>query len=1468
MQQYRVNLPLLIGLVIGTLVFAGAIYGFHAFQISRQAVWLIGQAEKSAAEKDYRNAVQFYEQYLSIHREDKDTKIKYGNAYLDLDDQDDVLPEELLQSWQVLEVMLRNPDNADAVGVNDLRRRLIKLYGREGIRQYSKGLLHIDLLLKSEPNNVELQVLRANYLSKSNDLEEFVNYSYKLIGYDPKKGTFDLKKATAPHSPQVYFDLANVLRTQQKKPDVAEKIANRMIEANPKSAEAFVDRARLRLGSGDLTGARSDTQQALTLDPKNSDVLMLASDLAAVDKDYDKARNYLKTAKELHPKDVRLYQRAADLEIRQNKHEKAMAELDAGAKAIGGNAATSLLFLKTKLQLDNGDVKGARQTIDDMQRNRKFNSELSEYFEALILVAQGDWLHASEALSKLRPRMTGTGRDMTEIDYDLAMCYERLGQFELAQQKYEQILQQFPQNAPALAGVQRTKGARGLEPGERATDPLQKMVNDELKKPKQEQNWGAVDAMVDENAKKLGLDPTYVSLTKFKIAMIRGDLDAAAKHLLQADKLSPHNLQISHYKIQLARVNPKIGAAKAMEYVNKLMASDQFGDVPSLRLEKAENLIALNKDKQDKGPLKQELAQLLTGIDKWTVQQKVDLWKGMFRGYLALNMMDEARQCLALAADNQPHELPLRIDLFSLALEANDQDGMKAAEDKILQVVGDKNDSNWLYAEARRQLWLLRRGHLPNEALADIRNLVKRAMSQRPDWSELYALMGDVELMSNNPALALKNYDRAEELGRPNAMTVAQHIRLLADSGRYPEAGKLLDRIPEALRQPYLGPYYAEVLFRTKQVAAALQQARAATEADPSNARNHYWYSTLLVRSAQEPDLKEDRRKEIIGQAIESMQKATQLLPEYPDAWFSIINFQMMLDRKNDANKTMREAQLVLSGDHLNMFLARSYESLSRWFDAETMYREIYETNPNDLQRAQQLAAFYMGPFYPRPDGREKATPLINQLLKAGAEGKIPENDGNLLWARRTAARILATTGDYQNLRKAEKLLASNSRDGSLLIQDKLSLADILARRPDPVSRQRALALLEEVSQVQRLGEDQQITRAELYFTSTSGRDWLKYASEMDKVLAQFPNSVRGLESYARRIIERNDPRLFDRAGQLVDKLNSIAPQYPPTFELTVRLADKLGKQQKVLAEMRRRIPNIKGIKEFDEANKQSVMLFANLLADLNDLDSAEQVYREMAARDPMMEFNLAKFIGEHRSPEQCFQKLKELYSVEKLPHILGVALAVAREKRDKIGDKFDAQIQGWIDAGLRENPGSSSMLLVQADLYDLQKRYDDAAKVYRQLLSNKDLVGMGRAIVLNNLAFIIALAGPSAAADTDPLDLIQQAIEILGPNADMLDTRAVIHLARHEYKEAIADLTLSVTDKPTASKYFHKAVAHLGAGEARAALEAWQKAEGLGLNRDAINRMEFDLYEKTKAQIEKIRGPSVTKADSTRKAG
>ena len=405
-------------------------------------------------------------------------------------------------------------------------------------------------------------------------------------------------------------------------------------------------------------------------------------------------------------------------------------------------------------------------------------------------------------------------------------------------------------------------------------------------------------------------------------------------------------------------------------------------------------------------------------------------------------------------------------------------------------------------------------------------------------------------------------------------------------NGRYPDAGKLLDRIPEPLRQPLLGPLYAEILFQTKQVDAAIKQAKAATVADPTNAQSQYWYSQLLARSAQDPKLPEARRKEIMAQATQAMQKATQLQPEFAEAWFALINYLLMQDKENEAQKAMRDAQLAMSGDNLAMFLARSYESLHRWFDAETMYREIYETKPDDLQRAAAIGRLLHGPPVPtpRPEGKSHAayqptsqSGRRRQAARQRQQSTLGSPNG------RQNARIHPRLSEFAQGRQFARLQFAGRQFADR--RQTCAMAEILAPRPEPISRKKAIGLLEEVdagSTPQRICRNP--TRRIVLLPL--GSEWSKYESEMEKVISRYPNSARARESYARKLLTRGDPASIDRAARLVGELQKIAPNYPATFELTVRIADKRGQQKQVAEALRRRLPNLDDPKELDRRNE------------------------------------------------------------------------------------------------------------------------------------------------------------------------------------------------------------------------------------------------------------------------------------------
>lgn len=1463
MQQYRVNYPLLIGLIVGTLVCSGAVYALWKFQIDRKSGWLIAEAEKAHKAGDLGEARRYYAQYLTI-RNDDEVRFTYARTCLEAAEQEDAELEDLQTAWQVLESTLRDKHLAAMPEAKELRKRLIKLYGSERMRRYQDALDHLAIMLQEDQQDSELQVLRTSYLFRSGNLDEAMNSAYKLIGYDPVSGKFDVSKAIAPHEVDIYGNLAMALQTKARKPDLAEDVINQLVEVNGESAAAYLMRGQFLELTGDADGARLDIEKAYELAPENADVLLAMATRASRDKDYEKAAEYVATGKKLYPEDARFYQIAFDVLVRQEQFEQALAEIDEGLKTIKGAGKYVLMIMKADLNFMRGDLKRLREAIEEMAK-AGIRPEFIEWYEACLLAGENKWRPARDALNRLRPKVaTGFGNLSQQVDSLLGLCYERLGQPDMAANQYRVVLENDPQDERARAGLERVRALRGLEPEGEQSNPLQQLIAEELKKPESERNWSAVDAMLPKIADEQKWDEATVKLFQARLMMMRGDYEGASNALREADKASPKNLQIHRTAIQLARLNPKAGPEKAMELWNRVVK--EFGDSPALRIDKAEILIALHRNEENKDELRSELALLATGIDDWSVEQQVGLWRGLAGIYLNLGMPEESRQYLSLAAEKLPHDLPLRLALFALALEANDDAGMKEAQDKILQIVGDKNDSDWLYTEARRKLSLVRRGQLGPEALPEIREMVDRALQQRKEWHELHVLNAELELMNNNVSLALQHFDRAASLGRPSTPSIVSHIRLLASFGRFNDAAKQLERIPEALRQPLLGQLYPEILFRTNKVEDAIREAREAAEAEPTRADRRYWYSQLLARAAQAPDVSEERRKQGLAQAIEQMRKAVELEPEFPEAWLSLISYHGALRDIEQANAVLRDAQLALSGENLQMFLARSYEALGRWFDAETMYRALYEAAPDDLARVQQLAAFYMSDLYQRPDKLQKVSPLLNKIMRAGAENKVPPNDPNLLWARRMAAKILAATGDYQNLLKAENLLASNAQDGVLSLESKLEMAEILAPRPDPISRFKAISLLEEVSKAQPLSERGEIMLGQLYYAV--GEDWRKYSRQMEKAIARFPNSVLARASYVENLLKRNDQRSIDLAINHVNRIRQLVPDSPITFDLTVRLAKKVNRQPQVIAEIVRRLPKLDDPKAITEEQALSLAQFAKYLTDLGDLDTSERIYRALAARDPSNTPALAAFLGMHRDPEQCFTMLSELYQPARSLAVLQVAMPVVRQRRDQVGEKFDADIQRWLDGGLRENPDSIDLLMVQADLFDLQKRYEDASNVYRKLLERKDLVGLRRAVVLNNLSYLVALAGSATAGDVDPLKLVEEAKEIMGPNSEILDTRAVVYISRKQYKEAISDLTLAVTDNPTASKYFHKAQAHLLAGDNRGAIEAWEKAEELGLNRDALNRMEFDHYEKMKTQIDQLRNASVTQAEPTRRAG
>lgn len=1498
MQRYRVNYTLLVVFLVGILVSSGAVYGLWRYQVGRKAGDLIVLADELEKEGKPLEVEQTLRNYLSIHPDDREVEVRYANLWADIGDPQNKLE---IKDWtfkqyhaarSVLETTLRKYADED-----ELRRKMIdlSLYGGSN---FNKDIeYHLNLLLNRKPNDTELMRMLANSKFQSGNVENAKEYAFELIGYDPTIDTFDATKAKAPAEGVVYLNLARVLR-EGREQELAERVMNQLVEANPELVSAYLLRSNYRSLIEDEEGAKADAKKALELDPKDADALAANADsqlrelqkqlqdrlkedvkASMTEEEVAACRELVEAGIAAHPDDLRFYYTLAYLEITKRDLKKAMEQLNRGMDKVEKRNKVLLLDFMTNLQLSEQDVAGARKTAAEMAKVG-IPQHFLDYIEARCLVAEERWFQAREKLDSVKTSFEQSPGTLTQIYFQLGLCRERLGQSDLAINAYKLAVDTDPANTAARDGITRIEQQRGTAEQSADDVELNKLFAQELQKPKEEQNWGEIDKKIDKFATDKGFKGAAKTLLKVELLMRRGDYSAARELIKQAYAEDPDNLNVRRaaYKLVALDPAPGQGPTKAIELLQGV--ASKYGDSSILRLDKADLLISINAaagENQDLDKLKAELYALADGSDDWTPQQKIQFWSGLGGKFFQLKLRDDAENCLKKVTELAPGDLATRETLFKLAREENDDAGMKAAQEEILKIVGSKENSSWLFAEAQRLMSLVARGQGGEETLKQADDLIAKALIERPDWNELHLLRAEIELNRGNEAGALQNFDQAMKLGRATPQGLAMYAQLLVRRGRWVDARAAMEQLDTALLQRAMGQVYAETLINTGSVDEALKTADVVIESDPENPAKQLWYGQFVLRTtggSKEFSVKPGEGDQILVEsesmtpaerealqvkltkASKSLAKTVELSPNAADAWLTWVDFLAKTKQFDRAAEAIRQAQLALAEDELPIVLARCYEVTGRWFDAENRYRAALETNPDNVQAMRLLAAYYLGGGYP-PELKEsmlaRANPLINRIMKAAADGKVDPMDENVLWARRVAAEKFAATGDYQNLLKAEKLLASNAAGGVFGVEDQLRMAQILAPRPEMVSRKKACDLLTEVRRNQPLSPQADLIRGKLLFDTGQ---WEEARKQMVELISRNPQAVEPRVAYIRMLLRRGGQNDLRTAKLQIDRLAEVAPTSPSTLELVVMLAIKTDKKNEARQALRRLLPA-----DLNQVNAETMPLLgrvAELCTDLEDYEMAEQLYRFIAGKEPRFIPALATYLGTHREVESSFELLDKLQGKISPPVLIQSALTVLRARRDDIGNEFDGRVQTWLDRALREDPESITLQLQQAELHDLRGEYAQSAAIYRNLLKRNSVEGRERAIVLNNLAFLLALGAAPEDKPDEALTLVQEAVDILGPSSDILDTRAMVYLARNQYREAIDDLNNAVIDLPTASKWYHKALAHLKADQADEAVKAWKAAVALGLGPDSLNRVEKEQYEQTK---EKIENPQLSSA-------
>ena len=621
----------------------------------------------------------------------------------------------------------------------------------------------------------------------------------------------------------------------------------------------------------------------------------------------------------------------------------------------------------------------------------------------------------------------------------------------------------------------------------------------------------------------------------------------------------------------------------------------------------------------------------------------------------------------------------------------------------------------------------------------------------------------------------------------------------------------------------------AMVEMMTGQQQEAIESAIAAAEQDAENYSTQLWFGNVMLRHGK------------FREAEQAFLKARDLADNVPDVWLALVNFYAITQNIDGAKKVIEQIEQRIPPEQKERTLATAYELVKDYDKAEPLFPAALEKTPNDLNLLRQIAQ-----FQEKRNNPQKVADTLQLLLeKSASAGDAAEP--NARWARRTLVQMLATGGDFQQIRSAIGILDGTVPQFKHDLDDQTLKADLLSRLRDGQSRAEAIRLLNEnVAQDPNRISDQ-VALARLF---NMNGDWTSAKGTMLTVLRLRPNEGRIILAFAEMLLQRRE--LVDAAAQLETYEKEVPQKSISYISLRAQLLALQDQPEQSIAAAKSLITPPLAPDQIPQLKTVAAMLESFAAAGSNPepyYEAAGDLYREYVKEVPDDSLLLAGFLGLHGDIDEALQICDDALArgTPSRESVIRSALTFARIRVKELTDSQKQQIRGWIDAGIKEKPDDPTYYVLLADFNDLQGRFEESQQVYADLVPNKKLEGVLRATVLNNLAYLLAVKDNKG---KEALPYIEEAIALVGPISELMDTRGMVQLAIGDHKLAIADLKQSVGDGPSAVKFFHLAIALLKSEDEAGAAEAFQRAVLLGLKAEDVTALERAEYEELQTRF------------------
>ncbi len=560
-----------------------------------------------------------------------------------------------------------------------------------------------------------------------------------------------------------------------------------------------------------LPGITADMEKALSLARDKPAVFLEMARAAEADSDFDEARKIYNTGLKNMPESVELRTRSAYFELRTGHSDEAVQTVERGLDAAGNNVG--LHWAHADILALRGDTGKLLLEIEELKKIG-INPQFLRFITAHYHVNSSDFQQARQTLRPLE-LLYWPPQFRTRLSLLLARCYGELGEPELQQQAYLRALDTDPRNVQAKLGVVGGMVKRG-ELDQAVTEYralvqrvpkvslllAQLLIKRNQQKPARQRDWSEVKGLLDNAEKSMpdSVDPLLVR-ADFEWAQ---DKPARARELLeQARTRFPKSVAL-----RCAQANLMV-YHRQFEQANRLLgeARKELGDTGDLRLQQAR--LAIIKGGPQVAARLNELSENLDSLSK------ADRRNLLGRLGAELNRRQDLRGASRLwsrLADQDTHDLDLRLRLFDLALHLGDQPEIEKWISQIQGIEGVEGQAGTMCQVAYFD-WQAGRSLAkdPAEAhrfLSKARLLLNMLEPRRPDLSTIPVAFASLERQElRQPGLTeteiqakeaniIDLYVRALDLGQRGSPIVRETVRLLCKHKRIDEALELVKRIP------------------------------------------------------------------------------------------------------------------------------------------------------------------------------------------------------------------------------------------------------------------------------------------------------------------------------------------------------------------------------------------------------------------------------------------------------------------------------------------------------------------------------------------------------------------------------------------------------------------------------------------------------------------------------------------------